>query len=100
MELIEGSFGSFANWAADFRATGLAGRGYVYLARDEMSGRLFNLIGDSQDTYPAWGHTLGLACDVYEHAYYLDFGANRGAYLDAFLKVVDWGAVGRRLGLG
>jgi Fe-Mn family superoxide dismutase len=35
--------------------------------------------------------------DVYEHAYYLDFGTARAQYIDAFLKVIDWEAVNRRL---
>jgi len=30
---------------------------------------------------------------VYEHAYFLDFQTDRGAYIDAFLVNLDWGVV-------
>jgi len=34
---------------------------------------------------------------VYEHAYYLDYGVARAAYIDAFFKNLDWDAVGANL---
>ena len=34
-----------------------------------------------------------LALDMYEHAYHLDFGAAAGAYVDAFMRHIDWAAV-------
>ena len=91
--LIDKSFGSYENWEKDFKATCTAARGWVYVAVDNHSGQLINMLGDAQDTFPLWGHTLIMACDVYEHAYYFDFGSDRGAYVDAFLKSVDWMAV-------
>jgi Fe-Mn family superoxide dismutase len=38
-----------------------------------------------------------LALDMYEHAYHLDFGANATAYIDAFMRNVDWAAVTERM---
>jgi Fe-Mn family superoxide dismutase len=35
--------------------------------------------------------------DVYEHAYYLDYGAARKAYIDAFFANLDWGVVNKRI---
>ncbi|MCO5295563.1 MAG: superoxide dismutase [Fimbriimonadaceae bacterium] len=95
-QLIDEAFGSFENWAADFKATGMAARGWVFLAYDHEEKRLFNYLGDAQNTFPIWNHTCVLALDVYEHAYYLDFGTARAQYIDAFLKVIDWDAVNRR----
>ena len=33
------------------------------------------------------------ALDTYEHAYFIDYAVNRGAYIDAFMKNLDWDAV-------
>ena len=38
-----------------------------------------------------------LVCDVWEHAYYLDYRKDRGAYVDAFFDVIDWSGVADRL---
>ena len=39
-----------------------------------------------------------VALDMYEHAYALDYGANAGAYVDAFMKVLDWSAASKSFG--
>lgn len=96
-QLIDASFGNFDHWKHDWTATGIAGRGWAYLGYDLTEKRLFNYIGDSQDTFPAWGNVLALAMDVYEHAYFLDFQTARAKYIDAYLKVIDWDAVNERL---
>jgi superoxide dismutase, Fe-Mn family len=95
--LINEAYGSFEKWAADWKATGIAGRGWAYLGYDRDEQRLFTFIGDSQDTFPAWNVELVLAMDVYEHAYYLDFQTARAKYIDAYMQVIDWDAVNARL---
>ena len=91
--LIDSAFGSYANWKADLKATGIAARGWVWLAHDYTDGSLFNYIGDAQNSYPVWNATPLLGLDVYEHAYFGDFGARRADYIEAFFKVIDWDAV-------
>lgn|GEM_PF-170082 len=95
--LIDEAYGSFERWVADWKATGIAGRGWAFLAYDHMEGRVHNYIGDAQDTFPTWNNSLLLAMDVYEHAYYLDFQTARAKYIDAYLQVIDWDAVNARL---
>jgi Fe-Mn family superoxide dismutase len=34
-----------------------------------------------------------MALDTYEHAYFIDFGAARAGYIDAFFENMDWAAV-------
>ncbi|MCS7063423.1 MAG: Fe-Mn family superoxide dismutase [Methylacidiphilales bacterium] len=97
LELINESFGSFDNYKKDLKATGIAARGWVWTGLDHTSGRLFNYIGDAQNTFPVWGVTPLLALDVYEHAYYADFYTARAAYIDEFINYIDWAAVERRL---
>src|SRR4026207_1849729 len=89
--LIERDFCSAAAWRADLRATGMAGRGWAWTAFDWDEGRLFNYVGDAQNTFPVWNATPLVALDVYEHAYFLDYQTDRPAYIDAFLRNHDWG---------
>ncbi|WP_395014992.1 Fe-Mn family superoxide dismutase [Dongia sp.] len=92
---LERDFGSVARWQAEFSAMGKAlagGSGWVLLTWSDRHGRLVN-------TWAA-DHTHGLAdgraLDMYEHAYHLDFGAKAAAYVDAFMKNVQWDRVGAR----
>ncbi|MCH7945275.1 MAG: superoxide dismutase [Armatimonadetes bacterium] len=95
--LINEAYGSFESWVGDLKATGMAARGWAFLAYDHEEQKVHNYIGDSQDTFPTWNHTLLLGLDVYEHAYYLDFQTARPKYIEAFLQVVDWDAVNARV---
>ena len=97
VEMINRDFGSFENYKKDLKATGMAGRGWAWTGLDHHTGKLFNYLGDAQNTYPVWGVTPVLALDVYEHAYYVDYFTNRGAYIDEFLNFVDWNVVNSRL---
>ncbi|MCE9559304.1 MAG: Fe-Mn family superoxide dismutase [Armatimonadetes bacterium] len=96
-KLIDEAYGSFENWVKDLKTTGVAARGWVYLAYDHDEKRVFNYIGDAQNSFPIWNHTLLLAMDVYEHAYFLDFGTARAKYIEAYLQIIDWAAVNARL---
>ena len=91
--LIERDFGSAAAWRDDLKATGMAGRGWAWTAYDWDEERLFNYIGDAQNTFPIWNATPLVALDVYEHAYFLDYQTDRASYIDAFLDNLDWGVV-------
>ena len=92
-ELVARDFGSVAAWRADLKATGLAGRGWAWTAWDWDEGRVLNYIGDAQNTFPVWNATPLVALDVYEHAYFVDFGTDRAAYIDAFFNNLDYGVV-------
>jgi Fe-Mn family superoxide dismutase len=92
-ERIERDFGSVDDWRADLKATGMAGRGWAWTAYDWDEGRLFNYVGDTQNTYPIWNATPLVALDVYEHAYFLDFQTDRASYIDAFFDNLDWATV-------
>src|SRR3954466_3731770 len=91
--LVKRDFGTIADWKADLKATGMAGRGWAWTAYDWDEGRLFNYLGDAQNTFPVWNATPLVALDVYEHAYFLDFQNARGAHSDAFFATLDWAVV-------
>ena len=91
--LVRRDFGSIDAWRADLKASGMAGRGWAWTAYDWDEGRLFNFVGDAQNTFPIWNASPLVALDVYEHAYFLDFQTDRASYIDAFFNNLDWGVV-------
>jgi Fe-Mn family superoxide dismutase len=94
-DLIERDFGSAQAWRADLVASGMAGRGWAWTAYDWDEARLFNYVGDAQNTFPVWNASPLVALDVYEHAYFLDYQTDRAAYIEAFLRNLDWAVVNR-----
>jgi Fe-Mn family superoxide dismutase len=90
---VDRHFGSVDVWRADLKATGMAGRGWAWTAFDWDEGRLFNYVGDAQNTFPIWNATPLVALDVYEHAYFLDYQTDRASYIDAFFTNLDWDVV-------
>ncbi len=95
---IKNAFGSYAGFEKVFRgvAAGVQGSGWGVLGVLPMCHRLCLCgIRNHQDAvFP--GFKLLLACDVWEHAYYLRYHNNRAAYLTAFLKQVDWEGTEKR----
>jgi Fe-Mn family superoxide dismutase len=91
--LIRRDFGSIEAWRTDLRATGMAGRGWAWTAYDWDEQRLFNYVGDAQNTFPIWNATPLVALDVYEHAYFLDYRTDRASYIEAFFNNLDWTVV-------
>lgn len=95
---IEEDFGEYELWERGFKGTGMIrGVGWVMLAFDMPSGRLFNAWLDEHDTGLLVGTIPLLVMDVFEHAFLTDFGLKRQDYLDAFFKVIDWERVEARL---
>ena len=95
---IEEQFGSLEQWKERFVATGaMRGIGWVVLAYDKDAGRLLNLWINEHDLGHLAGATPLVVMDVFEHAFVLDYGLDRGAYIQAFMKSLDWGVVQRRL---
>jgi Fe-Mn family superoxide dismutase len=93
------SFGSVEQWQADFHAIGeMRGVGWVILFQDPATERLTNhWITLHQDGVPAGFKPL-LVMDVWEHAFMRDYKATeRGQYIDAFLRNIDWAIVEQRL---
>src|SRR5206468_5762102 len=96
---LEEHFGSIAAWRREFvgAAQSLAGgSGWVLLTFSRRDKRLWNQIA-ADHSQAAIDAAPILALDMYEHAYHLDFGANATAYIDAFMRNVDWAAVTGRL---
>ena len=97
-DLIRRDFGSTEAWRADLKATGLGARGWAWTAYDWDESRLFNYLGDAQNTFPVWNSTPLVALDVYEHSYFLDYRTDRASYIDAFFDNLDWAVVNEWVG--
>jgi superoxide dismutase, Fe-Mn family len=92
-------FGGLAEWRREFVALARAlggGPGWVVLSYSRRDERLANHIAVDH-THAMIDAVPLLALDLYEHAYHMDFGANAAAYVDAFLRNIDWTVVGDRL---
>src|SRR6195256_2415882 len=94
-QVLARDFGSVDRWRDEFVAMGNAlggGSGWVLLVYNPRDRRLINQYAAEHTQAVAGGIPL-LALDMYEHAYHIDFGANAKAYVDTFMRNVDWNAV-------
>ena len=98
-EAIKNSFGTFENLQEKLTeaATNVFGSGWVFLATEPKSQRLEIMSLPNQDNPLLTGKSALLACDVWEHSYYLKYQNRRADYLKAWWSVVQWDAVKRRL---
>lgn len=96
VEALKSEFGSFENWQEEFKALGLSARGWVILSYDFNDGKLRNYIADSHNSYGIWGASSILVLDMYEHAYFIDFGADKKAYIDVFFQNLNWEVIDRK----
>jgi len=96
-KLLTSSFGSLEKFRDTFRkhAVDNFGSGWTWLVKTR-DGQLVVRNTDDADNPLRAGDTPLLACDVWEHAYYIDYRNERPRYVDAFWKVVDWDVVLKR----
>jgi Fe-Mn family superoxide dismutase len=90
---IEEDFGSYEGWKGEFEAAAGAAGGWALLVYDPVADQLRNIVVDKHDQGALWGAHPILACDVWEHSYYYDYGPDRGSFIDGFFDVVDWDEV-------
>ena len=97
-DAINGSFGSFDTFKAQFAAAGVGrfGSGWVWLVAGGSSLSIES--SPNQDGPVMSGKTAVLGLDVWEHAYYLNYQNRRPDYIAAWWNVVNWAEVNRRLG--
>jgi Fe-Mn family superoxide dismutase len=96
LELIEKDFGSFEKWLEDFKAIGLCSRGWVVLGYDFNDGKLKNFLLDAHNLYGVWGASPILVLDMYEHAYFIDFGSDKKSYIEIFFQNLNWQVINKK----
>jgi Fe-Mn family superoxide dismutase len=90
-EAIQKAFGSFARFKEQFSkaATTQFGSGWAWLVRGP-DGKLAVVATGNAGNPMTDGKTPLLTCDVWEHAYYIDYRNRRPDYVEAFWKLVNW----------
>lgn len=88
---INKSFGSFEKFREEFTKTAatLFGSGWAWLSLDK-SGKLVITAESNAGNPMTSGLKPLLTCDVWEHAYYLDYQNKRPDYIESFWKLIDW----------
>jgi Fe-Mn family superoxide dismutase len=96
-ELINSTFGSFSAFKEQFNksATTLFGSGWAWLVK--MPDGSLAITQESNAGNPLKkGQVPLLTCDVWEHAYYLDYQNKRPDYVQAFWNIIDWHVIAKR----
>ncbi len=98
-DAIKSSFGSFEAFKKEFtdKSATLFGSGWAWLVKDK-AGKLSIVQTANAGTPMTDGLTALLTCDVWEHAYYVDYRNARPDYIGAFWKLVNWDFVAKNLG--
>ncbi|MES2212893.1 MAG: Fe-Mn family superoxide dismutase [Pseudomonadota bacterium] len=98
LNAIERDFGSFDAFKAAFTQTALTtfGSGWAWLVAEAGALKLVST-SNAQCPLTTPGQTPLLTCDVWEHAYYVDYRNARATYVEAFWKLVNWSFVAENL---
>jgi Fe-Mn family superoxide dismutase len=98
-EAITKAFGSFASFKEEFTKTaiGTFGSGWGWLV--QRADGTVALVSTSNAATPITGSDKPLlTCDVWEHAYYIDYRNARPKYVEAFWNLVNWDFVSKQMG--
>lgn len=93
-DAIDESFGSYDDFKAKFKAAavGQFGSGWAWLVLD--GGKLAITATGNADLPMKHGQQALLTCDVWEHAYYIDYRNRRPDYVETFLDhLINWDLV-------
>jgi Fe-Mn family superoxide dismutase len=97
-DAIKKQWGDFAKFKEEFTKTavGTFGSGWAWLVK---KGDGVDLVSTSNAATPLTGADKPLlTCDVWEHAYYIDYRNARPKYVEAFWNLVNWDFVAKNLG--
>jgi Fe-Mn family superoxide dismutase len=95
---IDLNFGSLEEFKEIFleTASGLFGSGWVWLSIDGSGSLLLESFSNAGNPLQS-GHTPLLTCDVWEHAYYIDYRNARADYLEKWWELINWDFVSQNL---
>jgi Fe-Mn family superoxide dismutase len=96
-DVIAHDFGSFDSFKEQFTKAAVTqfGSGWAWLSKDAAGKLVITQESNAGNPLRA-GLTPVLTCDVWEHAYYLDYQNRRADYVAAFWNLIDWDVVAKR----
>jgi Fe-Mn family superoxide dismutase len=92
VDTLVSSYGSVEGFIKYFSECAMAARAWTVLAWDTRESRLWIYNSDAHNEGGVWGALPIIVLDVCEHAYFMDYGADRKAYLKTFWKNFNWSA--------
>lgn len=98
-DAIKKAFGGFADFKEKFSASaaGNFGSGWTWLVKNAQGG--VEIVNTSNAGNPMTNKQKPLmTCDVWEHAYYIDYRNARPKYVEAFWNLVNWDFVSKNFG--
>ena len=98
VDVLEKAFGSVEKFKEQFTACALGqfGSGWAWLIKTSEGTLEVQSTGNADNPLQQ-GNTPLLTCDVWEHAYYIDYRNARPAYLSAFWNIINWDFVTKNI---
>ncbi|EHJ00273.1 Manganese/iron superoxide dismutase [Clostridium sp. DL-VIII] len=90
-------FSSYDNFISYLTDVGLSMRGWAVLSVDSIDNSLHIIGSDAHDVGAVWLSCPILVMDLYEHAYFMDFGTDKGKYISTFIRNINWNVLNDRL---
>lgn len=93
---IDAAFGSYDEFVKDLKATALCTIGWVVVTKSRVDGKLHTYLMTEHHTGFPVLQDIVLVLDSYEHAFAIDYGTDRGSYIDSFVANINWDVVNQR----
>lgn len=90
IEIINKFYGNLENWKTDFKACATSARGWCLTSYNQRTNTVSSYLQDSHDCGPITMAYPLIVLDMYEHAYFLDYGTKKNIYIEKFLDSINW----------
>jgi len=95
-ELVDRYFGGYDKWKEDFIACATSARGWCILVYEQRTKTCRNILLDNHHDGNIATAFPVIVLDMYEHAYFLDYGTDKAAYINRFIGQIAWDTVEKR----
>jgi len=94
--LVDRYFGGYDKWKEDFIACATSARGWCILVYEQRTKTCRNILLDNHHDGNIATAFPVVVLDMYEHAYFLDYGTDKAAYINRFIGQIAWDTVEKR----